>query len=91
LESLAAGTPVIATRAGGVAEVVLDEVNGLLVPAGDAEALGAAVRRFVGDAELRERLRAAAVPSVAGYAPERVFGRLEATLLEVAGIARRRA
>jgi glycosyltransferase involved in cell wall biosynthesis len=91
VESLAAGTPVIATRAGGVAEVVLDEVNGLLVPAGDAEALGAAVRRFVGDAELRERLRAAAVPSVAGYAPERVFGRLEATLLEVAGIARRRA
>jgi hypothetical protein len=49
------------------------------------------VRRFVGDAELRERLRAAAVPSVAGYAPGRVFGRLEATLLEVAGIARRRA
>jgi glycosyltransferase involved in cell wall biosynthesis len=91
VESLAAGTPVIATRAGGVAEVVHDDVNGLLVPTDDADALGAAVRRFVADAELRERLRAAAVPSVAEYAPERVFGRLEATLLEVAGIARRRA
>jgi glycosyltransferase involved in cell wall biosynthesis len=91
VEALAAGTPVIATRAGGVAEVVHDEVNGLIVPADDAEALGAAVRRFAGDAELRERLRAAAVPSVAEYAPARVFGRLEATLLEVAGPSRRPA
>jgi glycosyltransferase involved in cell wall biosynthesis len=91
VEALAAGTPVIATRAGGVAEVVHDEVNGLIVPADDAEALGAAVRRFAGDAELRERLRAAAVPSVAEYAPARVFGRLDATLLEVAGPSRRPA
>jgi glycosyltransferase involved in cell wall biosynthesis len=91
VEALAAGTPVIATRAGGVAEVVHDEVNGLIVPADDAEALGAAVRRFAGDTELRERLRAAAVPSVAEYAPARVFGRLEATLLEVAGPSRRPA
>jgi glycosyltransferase involved in cell wall biosynthesis len=91
VEALAAGTPVIATRAGGVAEVVHDEVNGLIVPADDVEALGAAVRRFAGDAELRERLRAAAVPSVAEYAPARVFGRLEATLLEVAGPSRRPA
>jgi glycosyltransferase involved in cell wall biosynthesis len=91
VEALAAGTPVIATRAGGVAEVVHDEVNGLIVSADDAEALGAAVRRFAGDTELRERLRAAAVPSVAEYAPERVFGRLEATLLEVAGPSRRPA
>jgi glycosyltransferase involved in cell wall biosynthesis len=91
VEALAAGTPVIATRAGGVAEVVHDEVNGLIVPADDVEALGAAVCRFAGDAELRERLRAAAVPSVAEYAPARVFGRLEATLLEVAGPSRRPA
>jgi glycosyltransferase involved in cell wall biosynthesis len=91
VEALAAGTPVIATRAGGVAEVVHDEVNGLIVPADDVEALGAAVRRFAGDAELRERLRAAAVPSVAEYAPARVFGRLEATLLEVAAPSRRPA
>ncbi len=33
---------------------------------------------------LRERLRAAAAPSVAAYAPERIFGRLEETLLRVA-------
>jgi glycosyltransferase involved in cell wall biosynthesis len=55
------------------------------VPAGDAAALGEAVRRFFGDAELRQRLRAAAAPSVAAYAPERVFGELERVLLEAAG------
>jgi glycosyltransferase involved in cell wall biosynthesis len=85
VEALAVGTPVLATEIGGVAEVVRDEVNGLLVPAGDAAALGEAVRRFFGDAELRQRLRAAAAPSVAAYAPERVFGELERVLLEAAG------
>jgi glycosyltransferase involved in cell wall biosynthesis len=81
VEALAAGTPVISTSTGGVAEVVRDGENGLLVPAGDVDALAAAVRRFFTDAGLRERLRANAGPSVADYAPERVFARLEAVLL----------
>jgi glycosyltransferase involved in cell wall biosynthesis len=84
VEALAAGTPVISTRTGGVAEVVTDGVNGLLVPPGDPDAFAGAVRRFFADAELRERLRAAAVASVADYAPERVLGRLEDVLREVA-------
>ena len=80
VEALAAGTPVLATATGGVAEVVEDGVNGLLVPPGDADALAAAVRRFFADAELRARLREQAAPSVASYAPERVFERLEQVL-----------
>jgi glycosyltransferase involved in cell wall biosynthesis len=84
VEALAVGTPVLAMEAGGVAEVVRHGVNGLLVPAGDTEALGAAVRRYFSDAELRERLRGAAAESVAAYAPERVFGELERILLAVA-------
>jgi glycosyltransferase involved in cell wall biosynthesis len=80
VEALAAGTPVLSTATGGVAEVVRDGDNGLLVPAGDAEAFAAAVRRFFEEPELRERLRAAAAPSVADYAPERVFASLEQTL-----------
>ena len=51
---------------------------------GDGAALGEAVRRYFGDAALRERLRSAAASSVAAYAPERVFGELEATLRRVA-------
>jgi glycosyltransferase involved in cell wall biosynthesis len=84
VEALAAGTPVLATATGGVAEVVRDGENGLLVPPGDAAALGEAIRRYVGDEELRRRLRAAAAASVAEYAPDRVFGQLEQTLLRVA-------
>ena len=53
VEALAVGTPVIATATGGVAEVVDDGENGLLVPPGDAGALAAAIRRFFGDDELR--------------------------------------
>jgi glycosyltransferase involved in cell wall biosynthesis len=84
VEALSVGTPVLAMEAGGVAEVVRDGVNGLLVAAGDTAALGEAVRRYFGDSALREQLRAAAVGSVADYAPERVFGELESTLLRVA-------
>jgi glycosyltransferase involved in cell wall biosynthesis len=84
VEALAAGTPVLAMEAGGVAEVVRDGENGLLVRAGDTAALGDAVRRFFGDDDLRKRLRGAAAGSVAQFAPERVLGELEATLLRVA-------
>jgi glycosyltransferase involved in cell wall biosynthesis len=84
VEALAVGTPVIATAIGGVAEIVHDGENGLLVPAGDAGVLADAVRRFFADEPLRERLRAAAAPSVAEYAPERVLARLEEALANAA-------
>jgi glycosyltransferase involved in cell wall biosynthesis len=84
VEALTVGTPVLATSAGGIREVVTHEHNGLLVAEGDAEALGAAIRRFFDDRELRERLRAEAAPSVAAYAPDRVFGELELTLARAA-------
>jgi glycosyltransferase involved in cell wall biosynthesis len=86
VEALAVGTPVLAMEAGGVSEVVHDGVNGLLVAAGDTDALGEAVRRYFADDELRERLRSAAAGSVADYAPEVVFGELEDTLRRIAGV-----
>ena len=85
VEALAVGTPVLAMQAGGVAEIVHDGVNGLLVAAGDTAALGEAVRRYFADDELREQLRGAAAASVAKYAPEVVFGELEQTLRRIAG------
>ena len=85
VETLAVGTPVVAMEAGGISEVVRDGVNGLLVPAGDTAALADALRRYFADTALRERLRGAAAESVAEYAPDRVFGELEATLERVAG------
>jgi glycosyltransferase involved in cell wall biosynthesis len=84
VEALAVGTPVLATTTGGVAEIVTDGVNGLLVPARDIGELADAIRKYFDDASLRERLRANAAESVAQYAPERVFATLEAKLQEVA-------
>ena len=84
LESLAVGTPVLATAVGGVPEIVEDGVNGLLVPAGDREAFASAVARFAADASLRERLRAGATASVERFAPEHVYAELEAILQSVA-------
>jgi glycosyltransferase involved in cell wall biosynthesis len=80
VEALAVGTPVIATRTGGVAEVVSDGENGLLVEPQDANSFAAAVQRYLTDDELRRRLRAAAAASVADYDPEVVYARLEAIL-----------
>jgi glycosyltransferase involved in cell wall biosynthesis len=80
VESLAVGTPVIATRVGGVPEIVEDGVNGLLVAPNDAAALAAAIRRFFGDEELRALLRAGAASSVARFSPDAVFDELDRTL-----------
>jgi glycosyltransferase involved in cell wall biosynthesis len=83
VEALSVGTPVIATQVGGVAEIVEDGRNGLLVPPNDVEAFAAAIRRFFADDELRARLTAAAAPSVERYRPERIYAELEATLAAV--------
>jgi glycosyltransferase involved in cell wall biosynthesis len=84
VEALAVGTPVIATDAGGVTEILRDEENGLLVPMGDTDALAAAIRRYFDDPALEERLREASVPSVERFAPDAIYARLEALLEEVA-------
>ena len=88
VEALAVGTPVIATRAGGVAEVLEDGVNGLVVEPGDVDALSAAIARFFSDEQLAARLRANAASSVVRYAPESVYGRLEEILVRAAGGSR---
>ena len=63
-EALARGLPVLATEVGGVTEALGHGEDGtrpgLLVPPGDPAALGAALRTWLGDAELRGRLRRAA-------------------------------
>jgi glycosyltransferase involved in cell wall biosynthesis len=76
LEALAAGTPVIATDVGGIPEVLHDGENGLLVPAGDVDAVAAAIERLARDDALRASLAAAAAPSVEHLAEPRILSRI---------------
>lgn len=58
LEAMAAGTPVVATRVGGLPEVVGDNEGGLLFEPDDVEGMTAGLRRLLEDDELRARLGA---------------------------------
>ncbi len=80
VEALALGTPVVATRVGGVPEIVVDGENGLLVEPNDAPAFAAALARVLRDDDLRARLAAAAAPSVARFAIDIVYGEIERLL-----------
>jgi glycosyltransferase involved in cell wall biosynthesis len=56
LEAMACETPVVATRVGGIKEVVVDEENGLLVPPADPAKLGRAMTRILEDPALGTRM-----------------------------------
>lgn len=60
LEAMAHGLPVVASRVGGLPELIDDGIHGFLVPAGDAAAVGDAICRLMDDAVLRRRLGEAA-------------------------------
>jgi glycosyltransferase involved in cell wall biosynthesis len=54
----------VASRAGGIQDLIEDGLNGLLVPPGDVDALANALEKLIADGKLRERLSGAARPSV---------------------------
>lgn len=60
LEAMSHGLACVATRVGGVGDVIADGATGLLVEADDPDALAAALDRVLGDAALRRRVGAAA-------------------------------
>lgn len=86
LEAMATGMPVVTTNTCGMADVVEDDVNGLLVPPADPEKLAAAVHRLLGSGELRRRLGCAAQQTMRRYTWERVTERL-ANVFELAVVA----
>jgi glycosyltransferase involved in cell wall biosynthesis len=58
-EALYVGTPVVATTAGGIPEIVDDGVDGVLVPPADSAALADAIAGLLGDPERLERMAGA--------------------------------
>jgi glycosyltransferase involved in cell wall biosynthesis len=88
-EALARGLPVLAWSVGGVPEALGHAPDGtrpgLLVPAGNAEALAAAVRAWLSDGQLRKRLRRAAQERRLTLAPWSMTARRVADVLEEMG------
>ncbi len=80
-EAMAAGTPVVATRVGGLAEVVADGVTGRLVMPGEPAELAAAVLEVLAD---RERMGEAARAHAQQFGADAYADRVEAILLEAA-------
>ena len=60
IEAMAMALPVVSTTSGAIPEIVDHEIDGLLVPPGDSDALADALERLVRDGELRESLGGAA-------------------------------
>lgn len=56
LEMMAVGRPLVASRVGGLADAVIDGETGLLVPAGDVDALAAALTTILGDRQRALRM-----------------------------------
>ena len=79
LEAMALGLPVVVSEAGGSPEVVQHEVNGLLVPVKDPQALAQALRRLLDHPPLAARLGQAAAQRVAAvFSLERLGQELNA-------------
>jgi len=76
-EAFAAGTPVIASHIAGYADVVTDEVDGVLVPPADPQRLAEELQRMYVEPARRERLGRAARESARRYAWPRVAERVE--------------
>jgi len=90
MEAFASSKAVVASRIGGVPGMVDDGVDGLLVPAGDAGALAAALRRMLGDRRAREEMgRRAREKAERRYGREKHYEEIERIYREV--IAGKRA
>ncbi|MEV5767008.1 glycosyltransferase [Micromonospora sp. NPDC052213] len=78
LEAMACGVPVVGYAMGGIADAVVDEVTGRLVPPGDVRVLGVTLRRLLSDNAGRFAYGHAAVDRVrCSYTWERTAGALE--------------
>jgi glycosyltransferase involved in cell wall biosynthesis len=79
IEAMAAGRPVVSTRAGGVEDVVTDGATGVVVPIGDAPAVARAVVDLLEDPARAARLGAAGRTSViARFGSGRLVGDIDA-------------
>ena len=89
VEAFCRARPVVATRVGGIPDLVQDESNGLLVEPGDTDGLAHALVRILDGRELAERLGAGAHSSAALWtvSPEDFASRLRDLVGRIAGLS----
>jgi N-acetyl-alpha-D-glucosaminyl L-malate synthase BshA len=83
LEAMACGSPVVATRTGGLPEVIDDGVTGLLEPVGSVEAMGRRAVELLRDAARHEQMRQAAMAKAREFSADRIVPMYEAVYEEV--------
>jgi glycosyltransferase involved in cell wall biosynthesis len=92
LQALAMGRPVVATRTGGIPEVIVPEETGLLAPPRDSQALAQAMSRLLQDRPLREKLSRQGPQMVASrYSLEQMADAIEAVYARIMGTSPTRA
>lgn len=90
IEAMMAGLPVVATRVGGVSELVEDGVTGFLAPRGEPKALAQELQKLLDDESLRQRMgQAGRIKAVQHFTIESMLHSTQAVYNEV--LARSRA
>ena len=83
MEAMAMARPVVASRIGGLSDIVEDGVTGLLVPPGDVHALQQAIQTLMSDPAQRERMGRKARQRVTLFQAKTVVSRIEQTYNDV--------
>jgi len=83
LEAMSVGVPVIATRVGGIPDVVKDGETGLLVEPGRVDELAISIRRLIEDDDLRGKMSKNCLEEAKKYSWENLAERFEDLLKEI--------
>jgi L-malate glycosyltransferase len=83
LEAMACGAPVVASRAGGLPEVIDDGVNGILEPVGSVEAMGRRAVELLRDPQRHTAMRTAAIAKAEQFSSDRIVPMYEGFYREV--------
>jgi glycosyltransferase involved in cell wall biosynthesis len=77
VEAMAAGKPVVASRVGGIPDLVQDGVNGILVPPADEKALADGIKTLLTDHDLAHRMGAAGKVGCHRFSLEAMVSRID--------------